>query len=648
MKTTLITLFALMWQSISFSQTKTITSPDGNIAVVVFLEDGKAHYNASYKGVPMLENSPLGLVCNSEDFSSGFTLLSSEIGKIKKEYTLKRAKQSAFDYEANQLIVKLENGHGYELEVEFQVSNHNIAFRYHLPVMDEIRSCRIEKEITGFNLPDKATTFLTPQATPMIGWKRSKPSYEEEYGADERMGTTSKYGVGYTFPALFHVGDDGWVLISETGVDSHYCASKLSEGTSDGRYTISFPEPGENNGLGSSTPGFSLPGFTPWRTITMGDTLKPIVETTIPFDVVEEQYNASQEYKLGRGTWSWIMWQDNSMNYADQVTYIDLAADMGYEFCLMDALWDTQVGYERMEDLFDYAQSKGVHPFVWYNSNGYGNDAPPGPHNRMSRSIERKKEMKWLAGNGVKGIKVDFFGGDKQEVIKLYEDILSDANDYGLMVIFHGCTLPRGWERMFPNYIGSEAVLASENLIFQQHFNDQEAFNASLHPFIRNAVGSMEFGPVLLNKYHNRTNDGGTVRRTSVNFQLATAVLFQSPVQMFGIAPNNLEDAPAHAIEFMKRIPTTWDETCFLTGYPGEYVVLARRHGEQWYVAGINAQSETIELSLELPMFDGKNVMLYHDSEELVSSVTESQVTETGLVNVSIPSNGAVIITSEQ
>ena len=644
-KTAEFGFFFLLLPLVAFSQVQKVTSPDGALEVSFELKDGNAFYRVDYQQVMLVEQSPLGLITDREDFSRELSLKACSAGKVSKQYSLTRAKQSEVQYEANQLIVALKSANGHVMQVEFQVSNHNIAFRYQLPMMGETRSCRIEMETTGFNLPDYATTFLTPQATPMIGWKRTKPSYEEEYVADDVLGAPSKYGVGFTFPALFHVGDDGWVLVSETGVDSRYCASKLSEGSKDGIYKITFPEPGENNGLGSSIPGFGLPGATPWRTLTLGETLKSIVETTIPFDVVEPQYEASQDYVLGRSTWSWIMWQDNSIVYDDQIAYIDLAAAMGFEYCLIDGLWESQIGYDKMEELFEYAHSKGVDPFVWYNSNGHANDAPQGPRYKMERSIDRKKEMKWLAKHGVKGIKVDFFGGDKQEVMKLYEDILSDANDYGIMVIFHGCTIPRGWERMFPNYIGSEAVLASENLVFQQHFNDMEAFNASLHPFIRNTVGSMEFGPVLLNKHHNRTNDGGTVRRTSINFQLATAVLFQSPVQMFGLAPNNFEDAPAFAIDFMKNVPTTWDETRYLAGYPGQYVVLARRHQKQWFVVGVNARNETIEVELDLSMLSGEIVKHYQDSDTLESILSELEIPDSGSVKISIPTNGAVILT---
>ena len=236
----------------------------------------------------------------------------------------------------------------------------------------------------------------------------------------------------------------------------------------------------------------------------------------------------------------------------------------------------------------------------------------------MDNPIARKHEMKWLQEQGVKGIKVDFFGGDKQETIRLYEAILSDADDHGLMVIFHGCTLPRGWERMYPNYVGSEAVLASENLVFNQHFCDEEAFNACLHPFIRNAVGCMEFGGTFLNKRLNRGNNGGTTRKTTDVFQLATAVLFQNPVQNYALAPNNLTDSPQVCLDFMRQVPTTWDETRFIEGYPGEYVVIARRHNDKWYIVGINAQKKALNLQLNLPMLlEGDNVIYYKDNEKM-------------------------------
>lgn len=624
------------------AQNVSVSGPDGKLKVEVACTDGKATYAVTYDGKQMLAASPLGLQTNIGDFTKGLTLKEHKLGQIDKVYEQDRIKASKIHYSANELICTFLNEQKHPMLVTFRVSNNDVAFRYTLLKRGERASVTVAQEATGFQFPAQTTTFLTPQSDPMIGWKRTKPSYEEEYKVDAPMSDRSQYGRGYTFPCLFKIGEEGWVLVSETGVDSHYCGSRLSDAV-EGLYTVTFPMPEENNGNGTSEPAFALPGSTPWRTLTIGKTLHPIVETTIPWDVVEPLYETKHDYKMGRGTWSWILWQDGSINYDDQVRYIDLAAAMGFEYALIDNWWDRNIGRERMAELIKYANSKNVDIFLWYSSSGYWNDITQSPINHMDNSIIRKREMRWLQSVGVKGIKVDFFGGDKQETMRLYEEILSDADDHGLMVIFHGCTLPRGWERMYPNYVGSEAVLASENLVFTQHARDTEAYNATLHPFIRNAVGCMEFGGTFLNRILNKQNQGDAIRRTTDVFELATAVLFQNPIQNFALAPNNLQDAPQICLDFMKQMPTTWDETRFIDGYPGKYVVLARRHGEQWYVAAINATQEPLKLELELPMLADKEVSAYTDAKDKEPQLDALKVKSNGKVKVTIqPQGGAV------
>lgn len=628
-----------------YAQQVSVASPDSRLNVHIAIENGSPIYRVSYDGKVMLEDSPLGLVADIGDFSKNMSFVGEKTDRINETYVQNRIKSSLINYVANELIVTIKNADGKPIKIVFRVSNNDVAFRYEIPQLDGIGSIVIHKEATGFNFPSYSTTFLTPQSDAMIGWKRTKPSYEEEYTVDAPIGICSKYNHGYTFPGLFRIGNDGWVLLSETGVDSKYCASHLSDVTSEGLFTIAFPMPEENNGNGTTSPGFALPGVTPWRTITVGASLKPIVETTICWDVVSPLYETIHEYQFGRSTWSWILWQDESINYWDQIRYIDFAAAMGFEFTLIDSGWDRTIGYKKMKEIVRYAKSKNVSLFLWYSSSGYWNDIVQSPVNKMDNSIVRKREMKWLQNIGIKGIKVDFFGGDKQETMRLYEEILSDADDYGLMVIFHGCTLPRGWERMYPNYVGSEAVLASENHIFKQYFCDNEAFNACLHPFIRNTVGSMDFGGTFLNKRYNRANDGGPIRRTSDVFQLATAVLFQNPVQNFALAPNNLMDAPSVAIDFMKHVPSIWDETLFIAGYPGKYVVLARRHADKWYIAGVNAMNQNINLDLDLPMLrKGDVVEFYMDGKFGEPQKKIVELKSLDKVEVSIQPNGGFVI----
>lgn len=640
----LVWLFALSGPLAA--QSVSVNGPDGKLQLTVSCPsaNGEVSYAVTYNGKQMLESSPLGMETNVGDFYRGLQLKEHKVTALDTVYEQSRIKASHIHYRANELLCSFVNGEGKNVQITFRVSNNDVAFRYTLPREQGKGSVTVNSERTGFRFPSQTTTFLCPQSDALIGWKRTKPSYEEEYKADAPMNERSGYGHGYTFPCLFKVGDDGWVLLSETGVDSRYCGSRLSD-WDNGVYRIAFPMPEENNGNGTVSPAFSLPGSTPWRTVTVGETLKPIVETTVPWDVVEPRYTTTHDYKPGRGTWSWILWQDGSINYDDQVRYVDLAAAMGYEYVLIDNWWDNNIGRDRMEQFVKYARSKGVEVFLWYSSSGYWNDIEQSPVNRMDNSIARKQEMRWLQSLGVKGIKVDFFGGDKQETLRLYEEILSDADDHGLMVIFHGCTLPRGWERMYPNYVGSEAVLASENLVFSQHFCDNEAFNATLHPFIRNAVGCMEFGGVFLNKCLNRSNDGGTIRRTTDIFQLATAVLFQNPIQNFALAPNNLTDAPQICLDFMKQVPTTWDETRFIDGYPGRYIVLARRHGNTWYIAAANATAEPLKLKLDLPMLAGQEVSLYSDDKKMQPQLKLQKIKTDGSLQLTVqPQGGAVIV----
>lgn len=641
-----IVMAMLLGSSVASAENKQITSPDGKLVVTVSDTDGRPSYSVSYDNVLFLQPSPLGMVANIGDFSSGMSLEKNvSTNKIDETYELASIKKSKVRYVANEAVFSFTQQGKTIYDVIFRISNNDVAFKYKMYPQGETLSCVVEQEATGFVFPDGTTTFLCPQSKPMGGFARTSPSYETSYTADDAAGKNG-WGEGYTFPCLFRNGDNGWVLVSETGVNGGYCASRLL-GHKGGTYTIGFPQEGEANGNGTVSPGIALPGETPWRTITVGKTLAPIVETTVPFDVVKPLYQAKGEYTYGKGSWSWIIGMDGSTNYEEQLRYIDFSAAMGYQSVLVDALWDKQIGRDKMEELAKYGKDKGVALYLWYNSNGYWNDAPQTPRGIMNNAIARRKEMKWMQSIGIRGIKVDFFGGDKQMTMQLYEDILSDANEYGLLVIFHGCTLPRGWERMYPNFASSEAVLASENLHFSQGSCDNEAFNATLHPFIRNTVGSMDFGGSALNKYYNADNaPRGSRRMTSDVYALATAVLFQSPVQHFALAPNNLTDAPSWAIDFMKEVPTTWDEVRFIDGYPGKYVILARRHGDKWYIAGVNAQKETLKLKVNLPMFsNGEKVRLFSDDKALQGGVKQIEIGKKQELQLAIPCNGGVLIT---
>ena len=640
-----------------------VTSPDGRLVVTLNDNRGIPVYSATYDGNEAIKPSRLGLITNVGDFSSGLTFKKSSECKVNDSYSIRNIKARNVEYRANELNATYADSKDREITVTFRVSDNNIAFRYSMPQWGETASIIVKSEATSFSLPDGTTSFLCPQSSPMVGWMRTKPSYEEEYKPDAPLTDKSAYGEGYTFPCLFKVAPQAgmhnaiWVLISETGVDGKYVGSHMSDyhiakpstEWQGGFYKIAFPMAGEANGHGTTDAALALPGSTPWRTITVGNNLKPIVETTIATDVVEQKYDASIDYRPGRYTWSWLIWQDNSINYNDQVKFIDLASAMGYEYVLVDNWWDKQIGRDKIVELSKYAQNKGVSLMLWYNSNGAWSDAPQTPKQCMNTTLARRKEMAWLKSIGVKGIKVDFFAGDKQHTMQLYEDILTDANDFGIQVIFHGCTLPRGWERMYPNYVASEAVLASENTFFNEHHAINEGFELTMHPFCRNAVASMDWGGTIMNRYMSPDNKSRHRRYTSDIFEMAASIVIQTSVQCIAMQPNNLSDLPLMELDFLREVPTSWDETRYIDGYPGKYIVMARRSGDKWYIVGLNATKEPLKLDIDIPMFAGLTPSYYYDKPSKKSLWPEStlgkiKVDTKGKAKVTIQPNGGIII----
>lgn len=637
---------------------KTICSPDQRLMVNIALNSGCLSYSATLDGKQVMLPSRLGLTTTEGDFTHDLSVTCAKEEIISRHYEMTRTKTGKGHYNAVSATFDCTNKDGKKMQLIMQISDNGIAYKYKLAYNnDDHRRTVITSEASSFRFPEQTTTFICPQSKSNVGWMQTKPSYEEEYKADAKMTERSANGEGYTFPCLFHINkaagekSEAWALVSESGVTGRYPASHISDYNAENGYTIAMPMAEEGNGWGNTGAWISLPGETPWRIITIGSTLKPIVETTLPYDVVEPLYKPSQEYKPGRYTWSWLLWQDNSVNYDDQIAFIDLAAKMNYEYCLVDGLWDKQIGRKNIEKLSSYAQSKGVKLLLWYNSNGPQNNAPQGPRDIMDNIVSRKQEMAWMKSIGVAGIKVDFFGSDKQNMMQLYEDILSDANDYGIQVIFHGCTLPRGWERMYPNYVSSEAVLASENLFFTQHHCDREGFELTMHPFCRNAVASMDWGGVIMNRRMSRDNKSGNYRRTSDVFEMASGIVNQASVQCVAIQPNNIGELPQFEIDWLKSMPTTWDSTIFISGYPGKYIIMARKHADRWILAGLNGTKEPISLTLSLPIFAGKQVSLYADNkakkqpnalpESFMKKIT---IAKDGKAKITIQAMGGIII----
>ena len=576
-----------------------LKSPNNKISVDFWLtSSGNPVYSVEFSGASILKESKLGIVRNDEDFSKGLTLDSaSNIKIVTDNYTLLHGKRLICSYTGNKRIFYLKNANSKKMEIIFQVSNDGAAFRYYFPGKSDT-TLKIYKELTSYHFNISAKAFIQPCADARMGWSYASPSYEEYYKIDIPVGTVSPNQAGWVMPALFHSGNN-WISITETAVDTNYCGSRLSQFSPDGEYSIQFPEPQECRDGEPVLPESVLPWYTPWRIIAIADNLAGLVESTLETDLAAPaKYDVSSWLKPGIASWSWVILKDDSTIYDVQKRYIDFAAKMNWNYCLIDALWDTQIGYEKIKQLADYAKTKNVKILLWYNSAGDWNTAPQTPRSKLLTQKLRQAEFQRLKDMGISGVKVDFFGGDGESMIRYYIHILKDAANYNLAVNFHGCTFPRGWYRTYPNLVSMEAIRGEEYVTFGQFFADNQPSHCTVIPFTRNLFDPMDFTPV------NFSGIPHIKRRTTDGFEIALSVIFTSGVQHIAETPYGMAAQKDFVRKYMSSLPYTWDDVKFIDGYPGKYVVLARRKGDKWYIAGINGENTIRKIALNIPFIN--------------------------------------------
>lgn len=594
-----LALVVLVCQSLALSaaeiHTVPLDSPDGQVRAEFFLNaQGSPGYRISRAGRPVLIDSRLGLIREDADFSSALIWQEpSSQSRILDTYELPGSKRLVNRYEANRRVFRLATAKGGRIDITFQVSNDGVAFRYAFPdASAEIH--RIREEVTSFRFDPASRAWLQPIAEAKTSWGKCNPSYEEYYECDIPVGKSPATGVGWVYPALYRAANSGdtWALISESGLDGQYCATRLRADSSNGEYRIGFPDSRETAFEGIVTPQSKLPWVTPWRVVALGS-LATVMESTLGTDVAPAP---AVPYRVepGKAAWSWPLLKDTNTTYDVQKSFVDYAARMGWRYCLVDALWDVQIGYERMRELCRYAADKNVKIIVWYNSAGDWNETPQTPKNLMLSRASRLTEFRRIKDIGISGLKIDFFGGDGQSMIAYYLDILKDAEDFGFLINFHGCTLPRGWQRTYPHLVTMEAIRGLEFVTFEQQWADRAPVHMTMLPFARNVFDPMDFTPMVLDSIPNIN------RHTSAAFELATAVLYVSGVQHYAETPQGMAKMPEFVQNFVRSIPSVWEEVRFIDGHPGEYLVMARKSGEQWFVAGISSAKQEKTLQLDL------------------------------------------------
>ena len=558
-----------------------VKSPDGRLEVLVEQKDGSTYVVLKDIAGEELVRTVAGFTTGGEDFSSSLAFVSLSDGeRFTESYTNIHGKKTQVNSSYTRSVASFTGGKGTPVSIELRLFNDGLAFRY---LLDNKEGSHLEftGEETAFSLPSATRRWLQKYIT----------CYEGDFPLQEGAGRQGVWG----YPALFQLSGGRFALLTEAGLTRSYCATHLSNVADASLYRVSYPDAREGNGQGDVNPSWDGAWSSPWRVAIVGS-LGDIVESTMvddvsPAPIINYQLSIVNWITPGRASWVYWAYNHGTKDFQTCRQYVDLAAGMGWEYVLFDWEWDAMTNGGRLEDAVKYALSRGVKPWMWYNSGGTHTGVRATPLDRMLTHENRVEEFTWLRNLGVVGVKVDFFESDKQQMVDYYLDILEDAASFEMMVNFHGCTLPRGWSRTYPHLMSQEAVYGAEQYNNTPFMTDNGARINCLLPYTRNVVGPMDYTPVAFtNSQHPH--------RTSYVHELALSVAFESGVQHWADRPEGFLSLPDEAREHMSEVPVVWDETRFLRGYPGESFVVARRSGDRWYVAGLNGRNEPCEMLL--------------------------------------------------
>jgi hypothetical protein len=573
-----------------------VPSPNGKVVLTLRTEGEPARarlvYEVTCDGEAILNASPLGIARRDASFVEGLAIVSAgAVEAHDSTYTMLHGKRKQVRDHYNERTIRFQNRDGAPVEVIARAYDDGVAFRYRFPNASPTAHTVIE-ENTSFQLPPDSRVWAMPFDRPDV----YNPAYESYWQDAIPAGTASHTKAGWTFPLLFRTRANQYGLISEAGLDGSYCGSRLATQAPGGLYRLRFPEPGEGNGTGEVEPSHTLPWATPWRVIVVGTSPGVMVETSLidnlsPPSIFEASGADASWIKPGRVAWSWLFDPDSPQDATKQKEFIDLAAAMGWEHLLVDANWDI-MKFGTIHDVIAHAKSKNVGVMLWFNSGGPHNVVTERPRGMMDQKRVRRYELERLAKWGVKGVKIDFFQSDKQNVIQLYHDILRDAADFKIMVNFHGCTLPRGWSRTYPHLMSMEAMRGEENYQFEPKFPSYAPRHNATLPFTRNAVGPMDYTPVMF-------ADNKNPLVVTPGHEIALPVVFESGLLHFAGGPAEYLSLPDAPKRFLQAVPVAWDETRFLTGEPGKFAVIARRSGTTWYIGGINGEGQSREVEID-------------------------------------------------
>lgn len=585
-----------------------VTSSNGKNTISLSLDEhGQLVYYIDSYGTRVVEPSKMGVSTTDEKttFLEGLIFKKVQARQISEIYVLPTGKRSHYQNNCLEKTFTFTNKEKKELKIVCRAYNDGVAFRYVINHRGEII---IKDENTRFHFPPETTTWMM----------NYQPNYEQFYPKRMLDTITAKE---LAYPTLMKVKNDHWLLLSEASVYDQPATHLSNETTGD--LKVMLPQ---------ASYVVKDQWESPWRTFILGNKLGTIVESTLV-----ENLNPPSEIK----DMSWIKpgvavfpwWGDYLSNsHIDTMKkYVDLASEMNwnwieFDVSLVGSPWRTSKLWEQTEWLPQftaYAKSKGINVYGWDEINVLKTKAG------RDHVFGKYKQL------GIKGIKIDYIDSDKDYAMRFRDTALRDAAKYQFMVSFHGETVPRGQRRKWPNVMTLEAVRGAEYYTFKGDHSPSPVHNCTL-PFTRNVVGPMDYTPVTF------TIRSENPRKTTYAHELALPVIFESGWTCMADRPASYLNSPAK--DFLKRIETTWDETKFIDGYPGQFICLARRKGKNWYMAAINAGGER-EISIPLDFIKKGDyiIKLYEDKagEELTNvNIRMAQVSKGGLLKVKLAENG--------
>lgn len=597
-----------------------LKSPDGQLAITFNVAQsaaaqngsGQLMYSVSFHGKPLIDNSKLALTLQgARALGENVQITGSTPSSTDQTYHLLTGRASTVrdHYNALRLDVAEPAGRERKMTVEARAYDDAIAFRYVVPKQNPLDEFRLAKEGTEFRMNQDAICYA-------LELPNFRSMYESEYvklpisAFANQGGVASKFLIG--LPLLMDVPGVGWMAITEANLrdySSMYLVNEAGGWNSRGFDAELAP----NGDMPELAVDGALPHHSAWRVLLIGDRPGTLMESNVIQSLnPESEIKDTSWIHAGRASWDWwngSIGADGKPAYttATMKYYVDFAAKQGLEYMLVDAGWYAKNDITKMNgrvdipDLVQYAKAKGVKVWIWL------------PYTLTTAQMDEAFPLyeKW----GVAGLKIDFIERDDQIGINFYYRAAQLAAEHHLMLDFHGATKPSGLERTFPNVLGYEAVLGMEQSKGGRRDNPD---NHVMLPFTRMLTGRMDYTP---GGFDNVTRDQFVARSTrpmvmgTRAHELAMYAIYESPFQMVADTPKAYEDQPT--FQFIKNIPDTWDETKVLNGEPGEFITMARRKGNQWFMGSMtNWTARELDVPLTFLGEGTYTAEIYEDADD--------------------------------